>query len=376
LLALLLTACATPPPAPRVEHLFHDKLFGSSSERVGPEDVFALSDAMRRYLRFDIADQLRDRGKQAGLVEALYRKGQLKLEYDSAVTRNAAEAFDARAGNCLSLVIMTAALAKELGLQVRYQSAYLEEAWSRSGVLLLRSGHVNVTLDRGIRDHGRYRSSVAMTIDFLPSEEIRGLRTIDVSEETIVAMYMNNRAVESLVQERLDDAYAWARASIRQNPAFMSAQNTLGLVYLRKGALAQAAEVFEQVLATEPENTRVMANLAETLTRQGRTAESAALQRRLAQLEPYPPYYYFNLGLAAMRREDYRAARDLFAKEVSRADYQSEFHYWLGLASFRLGDVEQASKHLALAREYSTSYGDREIYAAKLAWVKAHSPRP
>jgi hypothetical protein len=248
LLALLLTACATPPPsAPSVEHLFRDDLFGPPSERVGSEGVFALSGPMRTYLRVEIADQLRDRGQQAGLVEALYRKGQLKLEYDAGVTRNAAEAFEARAGNCLSLVIMTAALAKELGLQVRYQSAYLEEAWSRSGDLLLRSGHVNVTLDRGIRDAGRYRSSYALTIDFLPAEEIRGLRTIDISEDTVVAMFMNNRAVEALVQDRIDDAYAWARASIRQNPAFMSAQNTLGLVYMRRGALAQAAEVFGQV---------------------------------------------------------------------------------------------------------------------------------
>jgi tetratricopeptide (TPR) repeat protein len=117
-----------------------------------------------------------------------------------------------------------------------------------------------------------------------------------------------------------------------------------------------------------------MANLAEALTRQGRFAEAVALQRRLAQIEPYPPYYYFNLGLAAMRRDDFRAARDLFAKEVSRADYQPEFHYWLGVASFRLGDFEQASKHLTLAREFSTNRGDRDLYAAKLAWVKAHSP--
>ena len=51
------------------------------------------------------------------------------------MTRNAAEAFDARSGNCLSLVIMTAAFAKELGLPVRYQNVFVDEAWSRSGDL-------------------------------------------------------------------------------------------------------------------------------------------------------------------------------------------------------------------------------------------------
>ncbi len=56
-------------------------------------------------------------------------------------------------------LIMTAAFAKELGLQVTYQSAYLEETWGRSGDLLVRSGHVNVTLDRKMGDRNTIGSS-------------------------------------------------------------------------------------------------------------------------------------------------------------------------------------------------------------------------
>lgn len=371
---VLLSGCATPQPVtPSPEFLFRDELFAAPSEQVGAESIFALSEPMRQYLRVEIANQLRNRTPQVGLIEALYKKGQLKLEYDAAVTRNAAEAFEARAGNCLSLVIMTAALARELGLQVRYQSAYLEETWSRSGNLLLRSGHVNVTLDRRLKDSGRYLLPNALTIDFLPPEEIRGLRTIDIGEPTVIAMFMNNRAVEALVQGRIDDAYAWARESIRHSPEFMSSHNSLGIIYLRKGALQPAEQVFSYVLEREPENTRAMANLAEAFARQGKVAEAGALRQRLAQLEPEPPFHYFNLGLAAMKRNDYRSARELFAKEVARADYYAEFHYWLGLANFKLGDVDQASKHLALAREYSTTRGDRDLYSAKLAWLKARA---
>jgi tetratricopeptide (TPR) repeat protein len=374
LFCLLLSACAPlQPAAPRTEFLFHDELFAAPSERVGAEDIFALSEPMKRYVQTEIASKLRTMGPQLGLVEALYKQGKLKLEYDAAVTRNAAEAFESQSGNCLSLVIMTAAFAKELGLWVWYQSAYLEETWSRSGNLLLRSGHVNLTLERKVGDSRRHQFRKALTIDFLPSEEIRGLRTIDISEETVIAMFMNNRAVEALVQGRIDDAYAWARESIRRNPEFMSSLNTLGIIYMRKAALQPAEQVFSYVLEREPLNTRAMANLTETFARQGKVAESSALRQRLAQLEPDPPFHYFNLGLAAMKRDDYRLARDLFAKEVARADYYAEFHYWLGLASFKLGDIEQAGKHLALAREYSSTRGDRDLYSAKLAWLKAQA---
>ena len=374
LFCLLLSACAPlQPAAPRPEFLFHDELFAAPSERVGAENIFALSEPMKRYVHTEIAGQLRTMGPQLGLVEALYKQGKLKLEYDAAVTRDAAEAFESRSGNCLSLIIMTAAFAKELGLWVWYQSAYLEETWSHSGNLLLRSGHVNVTLERKVGDSRRYHFRHALTIDFLPAEQLRGLRTIDISEATVVAMFMNNRAVEALVQGRTDDAYAWARESIRHSPEFMSSHNSLGIIYLRKGALQPAEQVFSYVLEKEPENTRAMANLAETFARQGKVAEAGALRQRLAQLEPEPPFHYFNLGLAAMKRNDYGTARELFAKEVARADYYAEFHYWLGLANYKLGDVDQASKHLALAREYSTTRGDRDLYSAKLAWLKAHA---
>ena len=50
------------------------------------------------------------------------------------MTRSAAEAFDLRAGNCLSRVIMTGALAKELGLPVYYQRVHSEETWTRDAI--------------------------------------------------------------------------------------------------------------------------------------------------------------------------------------------------------------------------------------------------
>ena len=269
---------------------------------------------------------------------------------------------------------MTAAFAKELGLQVQFQSAWAEEAWSRSGDLYVRSGHVNVTLGKRALDIGNGYDIFSITVDFLPQEAVRGLRTSSISEQTVVAMYMNNRAAEALLQGRLDDAYWWAREGMRQQPGYMGVVNTLGVVYRRHGDLARAEQVFRHALAHDPDNTRALANLAQLLDHTGRSAEAAQLQRRLAQLEPNPPFYYFNLGLAAMQSNDFKTARDLFAKEVARADYYHEFHFWLGLASFKLGDYDAASKQLVLAMENSGSRSDRDLYAAKLAWLRSQHP--
>jgi tetratricopeptide (TPR) repeat protein len=373
LICALLSSCASAPPTPHPDHLLNDPAFAPTSEHISAADVFAVSDSMRHFLQNDIAKQLRQQGRQRGLVEALYQHSQLKLDYDAAMTRNAAQAFDARAGNCLSLVIMTAALAKELGMQVQFQSAWAEEAWSRNTDLYLRSGHVNVTLGKRIIDIGAGYDANTFTIDFLSGQNAVNLRTVPISEKTVVAMYMNNRAVEALVQGRLDDAYWWAREGIAQSPGFMSVINTLGVIYRRHGDLARAEQVFVHVLAYEPANTRVMTNLAQLLDQAGRSAEAAQLRQKLARIEPNPPFHDFNLGIAAMHRGDFKTARDLFAKEVDRAEYYHEFHYWLGLANFKLGDYEAAREQLALAAEKGGTRGERDLYAAKLAWLKSYS---
>jgi len=372
LICVLLGACAAPQPVVQAPppSLFDDSLFAAPSERIRTDDVFALNDAMRAYLRKpEVMAKLYRRGPQQGLIDSLYQASELKLRYDTTQTRNASQAFEQRAGNCLSLVIMTAAFAKELGLPVRYQSAYLEESVSRANDLMLRSGHVNITLGRRLFDARHYEPQ-ALTVDFLPQEDLRGLRTREISEETVLAMYMNNRAVEALLAGRLADAYAWAREAIQRHPQFTPALNTLGVVYLRRGALTQAAQVFDLNLQLEPVNRPALANLASTYARMGRKDEALQMQRRLALLEPEPPLANFNLGLAAMKRQDFAAARDLFAREVARSEEFSEAHYWLGVANYQLGNVDQAQRHFARALKSSGSADDRQLYSAKLDWLK------
>jgi len=292
------------------------------------------------------------------------------------MTRNAAEAFAARAGNCLSLVIMTAAFAKEMGLTVKYQQGYIDETWSRAGDLYVSIGHVNLTLGLKYSEIGaHYYDGDKLTIDFLPPADIRGMHYRVVREETIVAMYMNNRAVESMAAGHLDDAYWWARESIAQDPKFTSAYNTLGAIYTKHGNFAKAEPVLSYALASEPRNTHVMSNLVPVLKALGRDVEAIALARKLAQLEPDPPFGFFERGIAAMRAGQYGVARDLFAKEVDRAPYYHEFHFWLAAAYVGLGEVDLARKHMAIAIENSPTRGDRELYAAKLAKLNAHHIR-
>lgn len=371
--ALLLSACVTaPPPAPQ---LLRDDLFPGPYQVATAEEIFAPSEAMKQYVDRELAPNFRARGVYKGLLEALYNKGQLKLEYDAERTRNAREAFEARAGNCLSLVIMTSAIAKHLGLQVSYQDVYNDETWSRHHDTFFTSGHVNVTLGPRPIDFGNRGMQPSWTIDFLPPEDIRGQLFRQIDEATVAAMYMNNRAAESLAEGDLRSAYAWARASVQQKPGFLTAYNTLAVVYLRSGQPDAAEQALIHVLRADPRKTVAIANMVRVLSAQGRQAEADTMSRTLARLDPEPPFHFFDLGVAAMRAGDAATARTWFRKEVLRAPYQHEFHFWLAQAEAALGDTEAARKQLGLALSTSTTRSNQALYAAKLDKLNAAERR-
>jgi Tfp pilus assembly protein PilF len=220
-----------------------------------------------------------------------------------------------------------------------------------------------------------YYQADTLTIDFVPRAEIRGLHSRVISEKTIVAMYLNNRAVESMAAGQLDDAYWWAREAIAHDPKFVSAYNTLGAIYLRHGDLARAEAVLRYALAHAPKNTLVMSNLVPVLTALGNTAEANEMRAKLARLEPEPAFSFFNRGMMAMRTGDYRAAKEMFAKEVERAPYYHEFHFWLAVACVGLGEYDLARTHMKLAMESSLTRSDHDLYAAKLDKINAYHSR-
>lgn len=376
--AWLLSGCAVTPPgaaalAPTV--LLLDHRFGPPAQPADPAEALALSPAMRHYLQHDIARLVRQEGPRAGLMRALQQRGALQLNYDASQTRSAAQAFEAREGNCLSLVLMTAALARELGLTVRYQSVQTDTLWSRSAGLLVVSSHVNLTLGRRLLgEPAGYDQARELTVDFLPPELIRGQRVQPLSERSLIAMFLNNRAAEALAAQDLDQAYAWARAAVLQDPAFLSAYNTLAVIYLRHGDAAAAEQVLAQVLTRDPGHIPALANQVQALRAQGRQADAERLAAELARREPKTPFRDFNLGWAALRAGDPQSARALFLKELDRDPDNHEVHYALALAEWQLGHADATRQQLLAAHQTSTQTATRSLYAAKLAWLQAQQP--
>lgn len=368
-----LAGCAVEPQSPPPVAVLHDAAFKPPSQVVDVKAAMALSPAMQDFADTVMASAIRQKGVREGLIDALYTRGRLQLDYDSEATRTAAEAFDARRGNCMSLVLMTASFARHLGLPVRFNSVYLEENWTRSHGIFFVAGHVNVSLGRPTFAQGGatliYGDADLLTIDFVPADELHHHRSRAIDESAILAMYLNNRAAENLAEGKVDDAYWWARAAIQTDARWLASYNTLALLYRRKGLQDLAESTLRVVLDREPLNVQALSNLALVLADAGRYAEAQSYANQVAQLQPVPPYKFFDEGVAAMQAGQYAAARQYFRKEVARAAYVPEFHFWLGLANWSLGDASGARGEIAKALENSATVKEKALYGAKLDWL-------
>lgn len=237
----LLAGCATSaidePQATVPQHLLADERFAPPSETIDTSKLFEISPAMQTYIRSDrFQRRVRDKGPIIGLMEALYEEGDLRLDYDGTRTMPAAQTFDTKVGNCMSLVIMTAAFAQELGVKVVFQEVRVDETWSREGTLYFANSHVNILLGKqAVESVDGYYAKQEIVVDFLPSKEASMHRSYPISERRIKAMYANNRAAEALIANRLDDAYWWSRESLTLHSGLPMAYNTLGVIYQRHG---------------------------------------------------------------------------------------------------------------------------------------------
>lgn len=372
LLAAWLAGCASGPPVRTsdVTPLFQDALFKPPTEPIDVRSIFAIDAPMQRFLAKDIVPRSRHTDPRQALFDAL--RGNLRIDYSSEMTRTASQTFAAREGNCLSLVIMAAALATQLDIRVTYQEVYNYDTWSRTAGFAILSQHVNLVLGPRRPSAKIYQGEAGpMVVDFLPPQRAADVVSRPIPQRTIVAMYMNNRAVEVMVNADLDGAYWFARAALEADPGYANAANTLGIIYLKRNGLPAAERAIRYALLREPDNVPALSNLAGMLAAEGRTMEAQELSARLARIQRHPPFEFFDRGMDAMRAGRFDDAARLFEKALSQRPYDVPSHFQLAVAAMHLGDARRARRQLELAEKYSTTPEARAIYAAKLQHLKS-----
>ena len=370
LAALLLAGCTTGRVAPsdlqRPSLTFETDLFGERPEIVEPAQIFALTDSQRQaFLDFfdDPAQQRAPAHKRVRRYLEIVTEG-FDFHND---TRTAAEALRTSEGNCLTLALLTTALADLADVEVGYQIVKSTPVFEMTGSVVTRGLHVRSILYDPSWEPGTtlFLRRPGIQFDFFPTGTERFVSNL--SHREYVAMYYSNIAGEAIAGGDNRLAFWLSLTSLDVAPDNVIALNTIAVAYRRAGDEAKAEEILRYGIATAPKEVSFLRNYSALLERQGRVEEAAEIDAALDALDDANPFDGVMAGQLAYSDGDYREAITHFRRAAKIAPYLHEAHMGMALAYLKLGNANRGKAELKRAIEKTQRRTTRSIYEAKLA---------
>jgi Tfp pilus assembly protein PilF len=350
---MLLCACATPPRvAEPPAGLWQDHAFDYEPGLVSATaaSLFALDGNLVRALRDDpIVATGNAASRTAHLLALIFGPDLKAFGYAGGHSTMAAQTWRAKRGDCLSLSVMSVALARALDVPAQVQEVRVPASFDRRGGVDFLNAHVNVIVanDRALRALNRPLSAGDIVIDFEPQVGTRQRGTA-LSDTDVLARYLNNLAAEHLAHGRDRLAYAHFKAAALASPAYSASYSNLAQLYLRAGHAQGAEALLRHALALNDTSDLAMSALHRLLLDQGRDAEAQVFEVRLLSRRERDPYYWLGLGLERLQQAQYAQAVDALEQAQALTSGFEEVHRYLAIAYWRNGQLHKARDQLAL----------------------------
>lgn len=335
------------------------------------EELFSLtSEQEARFKSWFYASQRADIAPHKRLYEYLenYTYG---FDYRGK-TYTAAEAMALRAGNCLSLAMMTTALARIAGIETGYQKVNATPVFKKESDVLTLSHHVPTYLYDPTWQQQKNEIAFIrprLVVDYFPNRyDVPGEA---LSEQQFIGMYFRNLAVEALVSDDINSAFWLAYRALRSAANDAENINLMAIVYRRAGLPDTAENFYRYGMLNAHNNTNLISNYALLLQQQGRVAEADNLQQKLLDYPDNNPYSWIKLGHEAWQKNNNQLAIHYYNKALKLAPYLDEIYFGLAKSLYRTGEYAKAAAAMQMAAEKSWEQSERELYYAKLAALRA-----
>lgn len=324
-----------------------------------PQQVFAIPPAMRDMLRTQVINRSYSREQRLqALVEMIFDRHGLDLQYDADATLTVSEIWQQRRANCLAFTLMFVALAREAGIQARVQEVGQVVSWYQDQAqgLVYSVGHVNA----GVGFAGRFAT---VDLDRNVLYDRRG--PLPISQARALAHFYNNRGAERMASGDLVGARTFFNAALAQDNSFAATWNNLGVLENRTGDTAAARRALETALRLDGRQDAALTNASALYRKLGMVVQAQALEQRLQSVQREDPFAQYMLGAEAERAGQLDQAIRYYRQAVRLYDTAHQFHFGLARAYFLAGQLKRADRELLRAQELGGA-PQQARYQAKL----------
>lgn len=322
-------------------------------------DLLDLSPEMKAFVDAVVPAEGNREQRIDALFQTLRTNAAFAIDYDANATLTAAETFRQRRGNCLSFSAMFIAMAREAGVDARFQQVDVPPIWdSQEGNTLLQYQHVNVTAKLGRRLGGVIDFRVDLYRETYPK------RTL--TDEEALAHYYSNISVDYLLEDRIEEAYVAARRALLADSDQGFIWNTMGIIQRRFGELELAEASFRQALSLDQQDWLAVGNLANVYLLRGEQQEADRLRALSDAIKLRNPYYRYALAQRAYRRGAYDEARTQLDLALRGKRNESRFYYLRGMSLWKLGESDSAMDDLERAIKIASEGDTVALYQRQL----------
>jgi Tfp pilus assembly protein PilF len=270
-------------------------------------------------------------------------------------------------GNCMSLAILTTALADLVNLKVDYREVESIPIFEKKNNILLSSKHVQAVIyDPQFVENADFFYFVkpAIIIDYFPSTSNRVVS--GVIKTSLIARYYTNMAAKQLADNDLNSAFVFAKKAYELDESSVQIINLLGVIHRRAGD-AVTAEVFYRFgLSKQPENIDLLKNYSVLLTQQDRLNELSLVEQKVATLYDPNPYNWLKQAYTAQQQTRLRKAEQFYLKTIDTAPYLQEAYWGLYQLYLQKGSKLKAISTLEMALPWTHDDENKQRYHAKL----------
>lgn len=320
-------------------------------------DVLALPSELReRFHREVLAKSLPPKERLDAIVRFLIEPSGIYLTYRPDATYTVAEAYAKRDANCLTFTLMAVALTREAGLEAYGQAIENTLVWEREGGVVYRTNHVNAGVSFQRKRFGIDVSQDSVMMRRLPDP---------ISDERLLALYYNNRAVELDTAGDPATADAYMAHSLELDPEYATSWSNAGVLRLRRGDVDGAERHYRKALALDSAHAATLFNMVALHERRGDEIQLAHFRARLDRVQAQDPFHHFQNAVDLEQARDFAGALRHYRRAIALHDGEHRFFHGLSRVQAALGDAAQSRK--SLARAHALSGGDARMrYLGKL----------
>lgn len=335
------------------------------------DDIFALSEIQKRdFLDFYLApenQEIKGHRRLYNYLESILDGFDYRGD-----TFGAREALQKHRGNCLSLAIVTTALAKLVDIDVKYQRVNTAPIYQRFHNVMTLSSHVrtHVYAPKEKRKPGKIvivRSK--LVIDYFP--ESSNVSGDFVEYEDFISMYYQNLAGDALVQKDYQLAYSLLAKGMEIDSKNPETINTLAVLHKELKNPIQTEHLYQYAMQHTLGSVNVLSNYALLLERQERDTELEALELQMASVTDDNPYRWYDIANRQFSKQKYAIALKYFKRSIEVAPYLHEGYFGLAKTYHHIGLTEQAIAAMEKAAELAFTPNDEFVYQAKLRVLTA-----